>query len=329
MAISIDIQLAQLTSGNIASAAPRLINTTQVVTYDALVTDDSNPIVPSSTIDKQILEDPLFPVVNESIFEWNITGDDGQPERKICPWLICRNKRIERDRSQKMLYRVLVEYGTGTRGQLTEDDLKLIDPPADETSYPFLVEKIWRGEEQILWEEAKTGGKSPLRLPTGTFFSEPFRRTYPLNVIRQTQFEDLQPGDLDATIEERLFTTTDRIYMGVPADPPRWKITNIDYQPVSMPIAGAPFFKAGYLMTYTIEKSLKEGGWRDRRALVDKQFISSATGKLTPNYDEVGGTTVVDALLAEDGTKLPNQDGEPLFKEWDVQPVGVWGFLRQ
>jgi hypothetical protein len=342
MALQYQVKSKEITAGAFSSIAPRSITNSQIVTVDVLVSDDviAN-LTPDEVTEIDVMEylGIVFTLweVNRSVFWFRAPSD--APSGVVSPWLILSNKRCKRDPQNRLLFHVDIEYSTFNRTDLRETDLYPFDTPSDVASYPFLKETIWGEEERIIHEEAVSGGALPggMRLPTGSLYSEPFRRLHPRRTIRQSQFEVITPAAIDQTIEERLFTTNDRTFEGDPApsangdpNPPRWMITDIEHQLVALPIGIVPTLTDAYLMTYLLERNSSDGGWMDRRALIDNYQLEIADNLSSrkPCYDPYAAGTIMDCLLAPDGTKRADQTGDPEYLNYAVQPQGIWSFLK-
>lgn len=335
MALVFEGKVARVSGGGFNSFAPRSISDTEAITYSVLLSDDADPdLLPIELTEDYVLQQSIIPGIDEPMPEVNkslfyFRGVNGL---QVKPWLICSRKTAERDAQNSFLFRLAAEFSTFNRVSLEENDLRLITVPNSVAEYPFLVESIWSEEDKVIYEEATKTNQTPLRLPTGNLYSEPFKRRQPKRSIRQTQFEVL--ADVDATIEARLFTVQDRIFQGAAADPPRWMITKIDYQDVVVPLMGLfpPVeLVPAFIMTYTIEYTSRDGGWLDRRALIDTHYLTTG-GDLstkTANRDPTDGSTIIPGLILANGTAKNPQTGEPDFQDYRVQPVGDWSFLRQ
>lgn len=351
MAFTFEVKQIETTAGAYLSTSPRAISNVQTVAYDVLVSDDAIDLDPDQIKEHQVLENvPYYagttlPVqVNQHVY-WHY--DDIEIPGGgyvIQPWLFLVGKRIQRDPANRLLFHVFLDFSTINRISVDEADLKTISCPEGvdfwSADLPFLKEIIWGEEDRVVYEDSKTSGKVELRLPTGSLFSEPFKRKYPKKIIRQSQFEDIADEDeLNTRIDERLFSINsvtfdgDVVSVGDPANyPPRWMITRIDYQKVQIPEdSDADTVRDGYLMTYTIERNAGRYGWLEARALIDKYYLETANDLSTKREyrSPVDGATIMDCLLNEDGTLLADQmDAEPIFKSWEIQPKLAWTFLR-
>lgn len=281
-----------------------------------------------------------LPVVNESVYWY----DDAGAQRWVCPWMVCTGLRAERDPNYRTLWRVTAEYRTGDFVQVSQAALVPILVPSVLTQYPYIRENLWSEETKPLWEESKSSGGEDglkLRLPTGSRYSEPFRRRYPKRDMRQWQFETfLSETDFLTAVEDRLFSVNSNSFAGEPTPdpdpdinpPPTLMITQIDWQVLRLPFTGNTFTGA-YMMIYTIEKSTWPGGWLDRRGLVDRFFLETG-GDLTTKQvyrDPADGIMAIDCNINKDGS-LRNQTDPLEYKNYDVQPRIPFalpgGFLR-
>ncbi len=336
MALEFKIIDAKLTSGGFHATAPRAVEETANITFSVQAFDPARPevgdgqLLPVEVSDLVILELEGLPIVNFDTFQFQDTYAGSA--WLIQPWLICTSKRVTRDGGNGLVFRVSCDFRTYSQFQIKETDLYLIGANPSIDNLPFLIERVWTGEERIIYEEPDKA--KPLRLPTGTLFSQPFRRLFPKKNWRQLQFEDfVDDAACFAAIEDRLFTTNaatfDNDPVSDPADPPRWIITDIQYQQVRVR-ADANNFIEPYLMTYTIDREARDGGQFDRRALVDKSILTVANDLTTRDSyrDPTNSSSVIDALLARDGTLLPDQTGDPEFVDYQVQPSLDWSFLK-
>ena len=322
----------ETTGGSFNSASPRSILNRQIVTWDLLTKDDATAdgfFEADKVTELEILDaaNSFLPEVNKDQFDF--TGLDGV--LKINPWLICSGKQVARDRSRRQMFHVTVDYSAGNRFSIEESELYLIEPPASTDVYPFLKEIIWAEENRVIYEESVSSGKKKMRLPTGNLYSEPFMRRHPRKVLRQTQYEEFADlDDMHNRIEERLFSVQGTAFQGDGIDPPRWMITEIDYQPVNATLAGGSKADA-VIMTYTIERTSRDGGWRDRRALLDYHYLTTADDLTTKRVyrDPHDGTSIILALLNADGTLDNQTNAVPNFLDYDEQPAVSWSFLRQ
>ena len=358
MALAFEVKNKEITGGAYASQAPRSTRNSQTITWQALAIDDESPPIPGGIKPEKISE--------LDVLNWKPGGFRNWPEPNVDlftqtglddvfyvqPWLICDLLNAMRDRQRRELWMVSAQFSTGNRQKLTQDDLELIPAPAPGAglvdAYPFLIETIWGQEDRILERENNfrppdpdPGSFTALELPTGSLYSEPFYGRFPKKTIRQTQFESFADDDaVKAAIDYRLFTTNGSIYQNDPAgffdpntgsaDPPRWMITDIDYQRVRLPDSTFNYTDA-YLMTYLIERSSLPGGWWERRLLVDDYFLRNVSGELkrTPARDDVDKQTIITIKLNKDGTKRNPQEGDAETQDYVVQPLLNWsGFLK-
>ena len=89
-------------------------------------------------------------------------------------------------------------------------------------------------------------------------------------------------------------------------------------------------WEPGYLMVYTLERNDRDGGWLDRRALIDKFYLDPTNGnKKTPYNDQIDGRTVTDVLIDMDGHELPDQSGTPWYIDFELQPSAGFSFLKE
>ena len=61
--------------------------------------------------------------------------------------------------------------------------------PSNIDGYPSIRRRFWGRQDHIVYGEAKSQGHVELKLPSGNFFPEPFRRGYPIRTYIQFQFE--------------------------------------------------------------------------------------------------------------------------------------------
>lgn len=337
MAWAIQFKEKAVTSGGYISQAPRQVATQAYKTYDARVYNTSGTYLNNLFTEFDVLEDSNLPVVNETLFQWFSVKDTETVENRLIPWLICTNKRAERDQGARNLFRVTCEYSTFNKLTVRESELYALDVStlgqitawSKYEDIPAIVETVWGEESKIIEEEAVDSpgaDPAPLKLPNGNYYAEPFRRRYPRRTIRQSQFEVIPANDtaLRDEIEERLFSIQwGCSFQGDPIpntdeqedEPPRWMITQIDYQRVRTPIGMSVSGGNLYIMTYTLERASGDGGWYDRRALIDYYYLETA-GDLTSKKayrDPEDQNSIIQAQLETDGTLMTNQD-DPL--EW-------------
>jgi hypothetical protein len=191
-----------------------------------------------------------------------------------------------------------------------------------------------------------------LKLPTGNFFPEPFRARIPKRMYVQFQFE-LAGVDIETLIDERLFSINLGTFEGNTPDnteaanggwttPPRWMISDIQYQQVNLATETTPgagiSFSPGYLFVYTLDYAVpfpaaspNDAGWLDRRALVDRYFLRTPNDydSKEPYHDPADRTSFIDCLLDKDGTLLGDQNGAPKYTDFVTQPQLSWAFLKQ
>lgn len=333
MANEYTIKQKAISAGGYIGIGPRSMQNAHYQTLDFLVTDsDTGAIVDPDKIDEQTLlieTADQTPTVNETVYT---VTDPATSVVKVIPWLIATSKRVERTQSQRSLFRVIVEFSSGNREKLTETDFHLIPAPTDSvTELPYLREKVWGAEDRPIFEESVSSGQNPMRLPTNSLFSEPFTRRWATQRIRQSQFEAIDPADLETRILERLFSVPTTLWNGIAATPPRWMITDIEYQRVKVAASAGPDPLEGYLMTYLIDRTDRDGGFYDRRVLIDNYYLENPNdlSSKTLARDPTDGTTVIDVLLDQDGTKLADQNAaKPEYKDFKVQPETDWSFLR-
>lgn len=336
MAQQFAVKEKAVTAGAYRSLAPRSVSNAQFKSYDVHVTDDAVEIQPDTITELDVLPLAQLPTVNQSVFEFR----DEAGVRKFQPWLICALKRAERDQGNRTLFRVSAEYQAPPLFSLTETDLRLITVPDAVTDYPFLIEIVWGENSRIIESEARPSvDRKPLRLPTNSPFDEPFYRRFPQQTVRQSQFEVIQADQIEATINARLFTVNDVAFRDDPAptspdlpsnlEPPRWLITNINYQRILAPVGqGSIYDQNTFLMTYTFERNPLPGGWWDRRALTDFYHLQVAgdVNTRTPYRDPYDQSTKILALIDSTGFLLPEaangQFRDPEYGNWVVQPQG-------
>ena len=297
----------------------------------------------------------LFGQIGKSMFVDGVTWRDGTvTDWHFAPWLLLDNVQWERDPQNRHLFHGRYEYATPGSLEINSydgDEFDALMPvPSNIDGYPWLRRRFWRPDDQILWGEAKSSGHTELKLPTGNFFPEPFRRTYPTKTYVQFQFE-MAYENIEDVIEDRLFAINLDTFEGNTPDatevasgrdeggwtvPPRWMITDIQYQPVNGLFQTAPgdaLSKAPIvLMIYTIEYTVRDGGWLDRRALVDRHYLTAPNNYATKaayTEPDTGNITVIDCLLNKDGTFKTNQNGPPTFTDFLTQPQIGFSFLKQ
>lgn len=337
MAKTYEIKMKEVTAGGFFSASPRVVANSQIVTYDVLWYDDAGGVVePVEVNDQDNMPLPELPTVNKTCFSWD-PDPAASSDLLIQPWMICKSKRAERDTRHRLLFHVTCEFATDGKIQVGEDDLRLIAAGANNTValLPFLDEHTWTSDRQVIEAPVEpgpaNGTATNLRLPTGSLYSQPFIQDFPKRIMRQTQFEDFL--NLDAchdAIDARLFTLNGSTWEGNDGDPPRWKITNIDYQPVEIPMNDPAPPLEPYMMTYTMEQALKPGGWWDRRPLIDNFVLATANDLTTKESyrDPTTGYSVISVLLNADGTKKASQTGDPTYADHSTQPQIPWTFLK-
>jgi hypothetical protein len=120
----------EATAGAFTSQAPRQTGIRQLVTWDALAIDDGSPpmLVPGDkdVTETLLLDDPIFPITNESIFEWSTANAEVEPtvaDTVAIPWLRCLGKRAERDQQNRLLFHVTADYGLPGAYDIQESEL--------------------------------------------------------------------------------------------------------------------------------------------------------------------------------------------------------------
>lgn len=364
--MALEIKRNELTAGYFQSVGPNNTASQWTNTFEVKTDVLPNATEDIAAVDHVVTNENLY--VNETAFV-DIT------ETKYVPWSFCSSLRSRRHPARRDFFEVMAGYSVYPKIQVKQTDLELIDLPeaANEATvtdeYPILREHGYVEGEEIIWDEAVSSGANKMALPTGSLFSEPFKRQFPERVMRQTQFEiytqsfepyEGHPQNLFDNIEERLFSINnnewagDDVATGNPtvdqwyANPPRWKVTQIDFQKVRMPYIDTgtgtlDWTNYTYMMTYTLQRTSRPFGWLDARALIDYYVLTTANDLSTKiEYrSPVDGHTILPAYLNADGTARADQDlsttnGKPTYGVWITQPMipfqinvtGTAGFLR-
>ena len=344
MAYAVTRKLKSVTGGQRGSVGPRTLASNQFMSWDALAYDTTTNLPAEYVTEPDIITDLNFPLVNQTLFTWDSARFATAPApatRQVIPWLICSNKRAERDLDQRNLFRVHAEFSTPQAMHgISETDLLPIDIPAAADSFPHITEINWGEDQRVIWGEPTTGDPTDMRLPTGNLYAEPFRRRFPKRTVRVHQFEDLTVSEITTKIEERLFSIQRGVeFQGDPTpntdrqeEPwPRWMVTAVDYQILSTQNLTGYGDSNLVLMSYTLERNERDGGWLERRALIDNYHLTTANDldTKTPYYDPIDQNTIVDALLDEDGVLKDPQTGDPDFINYLTQPGELsWTWLK-
>lgn len=313
MAITYDVctrrtENAQMSKGSQRDALRIAWN----VTLDVYVSDPENPdFQPGDVTTIDVLFAPGVPIVNRTVYYQN---------GLIIPFLVCRDKTATRDPSNASHFIVNCRFDTGTANNNTEGDNQPQTPPAALTSIAPREESQLLEEERVLYVD-KSSSEKPCLTPTRNLFDSPFIERLPVLELRITQYE----ASIDyQTMLDRKFKVNEGTYRTKPRY--SWLITEVDATEVEVQLAGGPTLAA--LVTYTVQLSPFDYGWKDQRALIDTHYLDETDGdkKKAHRDDELDTYTIVKVDFF--GYKIPDQSGKPDYGEWETYDTIDFSFLQ-
>lgn len=203
-----------------------------------------------------------LPIVNKSIYSF---------ASKIIPYAICRSKQANMEQGSPYVWRVDCRYRGALPTASNESDDAPISPPANLSDITPRVTPELGEIEKVLYVD-KSNEPQRIQLPSGNWWAEPVMERVPTLTLKITQYENyISYEDL---LERKLKTNSKEYRSQLPG---KWLITGIDPIPVTVTLQSGDVDAA--LVTYTVELSPHDAGWKDERALFDTVWRSRVDQK--------------------------------------------------
>lgn len=337
MAITVNVHETKAGEGSIRESgrgSQQAAQSQYTRNFNIQVTGDSGSYDGTKTAPAVVLHDDKLPKVNLDPYFYQ--DDDGNWQ--IVPWALCSNKSVSRNTQNNTLWTARAEYSTVTN--LADEVMLEPVPVGTAESYGKLVGMVTGEDEKVLWQD-KSEPKQTTRLPTGNFFDQPFKERIGTSQYQITQFQT--KGDINNQSDAEIFAEQARFKVNsetwiIPArarpgvQAGYAMIVDVRHRGVRLPNASGvlPALASDWLFTYVVSVSERDGGWRDKRALIDNEYLTEAndTSSRVLNTSK-GARSVVPAFLNDDGTKKGDVDPntEPSFRTYKAQPEVDFGLI--
>lgn len=257
---------------------------------------DVSGVTPSTVSAYDVLTATGIPVVNRSVYY------DGT---NIIPFVVCRDKTAEQMTERLARWKVSTKWASSNKSNTSESENAPITPPAALTDItPRVVSSLGEIERPLL-ADYSADTKSCEISPSGTRWPDPIMERVPTLQLQITQYES------SITYEqmlERKFKVNQNDYRSKSRY--KWLITQVEAIEVDVQLSGGETTAAQ--VTYTLNLSPDEFGWKDRISLIDTHYIEN--GKRKQFLDEMEPTT---GYITITGEKRTSQSGEPNYIEYE------------
>lgn len=250
-----------------------------------------------------------IPVVNETIYEV-----DG----KILPFLVCRSKDTSPISDNLSRWIVNTKWEPVAPGGASGS--ASMSPPANLTDITPIVKQDLGETEKVLWIDKNSVTPKPASItPTGNFWDEPVMERIPTLQLKISQYESSISYQ---TMLDRKFTVNNATYRSKAAH--QWLISDVEASEVKVKLASG--YVTAALVTYTLDLSPHDYGWKRERGLFDTQYIDGA-GKKKLFVNDIPGAHSV-GYIESDGSKRADQTGEPDYIQYQVYDETSFSFLQ-
>lgn len=247
---------------------------------------------------------------------------------KVDPWALCNSQICRRDETNLSLWHGETTYaGIPFRG-VSAQEMQPVDIQADVGGYGSLMEwELNSDQEEVLYEDLDTPPKK-CRLPTDTYYTEPFIERINAYTYRFTQLED---GVTQDVLADRLWRVSNEASWYL--DPGGGKagqylIDQINAKKVQVPISGNTEHRT-YLTSYRVQHNPIRT-WQDRRALFDYYYNKAANDPSSRTlFVDDSGRTLVESMIEKDGTKRDPAQTTPAYETYNVYKEISFSFIRQ
>ena len=272
--------------------------------YSVYVDDVADPTFTGASVSPyDVVTATGIPIVNRSIYYFN---------SKVIPFVICRNKTARQTQNKLKRWTVTASYKAAARAGQDEGLFEPVTPEANAENYePSEYAEL--GEiERVLYVD-KSNQPKKISLPSGNWWSEPVIERVPTLTLKITQYET--SITYEQMLERKLKTNSTEYRDQLPG---KWIISHIEANEVSVQLSGGPSTVA--LVTYTLDLSPHDSGWKDQRVLIDNVFKNPATQKYELFYGDKELKITRPCTIQEDGTLWQNGTSTaPKYVEYQVQ----------
>lgn len=243
-----------------------------------------------------------IPVVNRTVYEV-----DG----KFIPYVLCRNKTCKPHKDLQTRWIVSAQFESSVRNNNGENDNLPIAKPASLADISPRVIPILGEAQKVLYEDKQSPPVECARTPSGNWWNEPVLERIPTLALQITQYESYISYD---ELLRRKLKVNKSVYRNQPRFD--WLIQDIKPTEVVVPLSSGNV--KAVQVTYTVEHSPHDYGWKVDRALIDSQYLENVADKesaklfqnKTPGSRSVG-------FITEAGGKRADQTGTPSYIQYE------------
>jgi hypothetical protein len=284
--------------------------------WQCIVSDDLGGTVDPSTV---------FPSMITTQSWVSKTGYTGFQEDSNtgAPFAICNGVRCQRDPANALVFRGESTYSTDSYQNVDAQYLRAENLKATPEAYNSIWELTVRNHQEVLYEDFGNNGlldygsaPGPVvppgtaprkcRLPTGTYYTDPFYENIGAQTYIVTQFES---DFSESVMLSRFHVVNGDDFLGQP--PGFWLIDSVQANRVLCPCTGAPV--ECHMVKYRLLRNpVRE--WWTYRALFDSYYLKAATDIETrTEFLSKTGRAIVEGLIERDGTKR-SQSAAPAYE---------------
>jgi hypothetical protein len=320
MAITYDFgnkfeQSASYSSGNRATATQHRQPFNCIVTDPADGNFDPKTITPEMVLEQGHTQGDI-PVPGLSV--WT-DGTD------VDIFSICNGQRVSRHATNPGIFEGESTYQSQPFLGVSAISLVPKSIQAAVANYYAIWELSYREAREVMYEDLTTPTPQVCRLPTGSYFTQPF---YDRNAAQSYLITQLEDGIGTTDLEDRAWSVNSATYQG--AAPGWWMVEGIAAQRVRVPITGNAVHES-FLVQYQIKKHHKRTWW-DERALFDYYHLAQAgdsPADKVGNYDK-NSLSMIELMLETNGTlRDPVANPTPAYTTFkDLKEVDFNTFIR-
>jgi hypothetical protein len=283
------------------SSSNRATSATHRQPWNCVVHDPANPSFDPRTISpEQVMEQGVtqgdLPATGLSVWTDGIDVD---------VFSICTGKTCTRDGRNAGYFTGEASYQSPAFVGVSELTLAPRTIAASVDNYYAIYELAFTEHQEVLYEDFDTPPK-PCRLPTGTYFTQPFFEHIAGQSYLITQLEDLVGVD---DIEDRVWRVNSTAWTNAPGGQGtigHWLIENVQVQRARVPISGNALHET-FICQYRVKYNPIRPWW-DRRALFDHYYNTTPNDPTTRTAKlDDPPRSIIEIMLETDGTERTGQ----------------------